>query len=441
MQLKKVTLHNFRCFEKLEVDLHPRLTVIVGDNGAGKTAVLEGICRALNPVLSNLSSANQRIQSKTIQDSDRRIVSLPKWGNKERWGRAETTGVEVQTHEGISWDIWSTAIPGKKVEGAIGRGELKQHLQPIVESYSTANPLPVPVCAYYGASRGSIEVPQRIWRSKINYSHPAAALVGTLEAYADFREMLAWFGMEEKSELMQNKGLTREQSQTLSTLDAVRKAIIALLHEEYQNPHFMDPGHKFVVERRADGAPMLVGQLSQGYRSMLALAMDFARRLAIANQYQPRLNYEPSIMLVDEIDVHLHPTWQQRVLRDLMLAFPNTQFIVTTHSPQVLSTVAREHIRKLQADGSGIKAEMPEFSPLAHESGDALAKVMDTHREPRLPIQDQIRKFEQLVRAGQEQSQEARDLRVLVEQAGYQFHESDLTKWRFLAKNAKHKGI
>ena len=142
-------------------------------------------------------------------------------------------------------------------------------------------------------------------------------------------------------------------------------------------------------------------------------------------------------MLIDEVDIHLHPTWQQRVLDDLMKAFPNTQIIVTTHSPQVLSTVSREHIRKLQPEGGIIKAEIPDFSPLAHESGAALARVMDTHREPRLPIQENIRRFEQLMRAGQEDSEEAQTLRELIEAMGYQFLDSDLRKWALLGRLKK----
>ena len=61
MRLKKVALKNFRCFDTLELELHPRLTVIVGENGAGKTAILDAIASALSPVVTQLSSANQRL--------------------------------------------------------------------------------------------------------------------------------------------------------------------------------------------------------------------------------------------------------------------------------------------------------------------------------------------------------------------------------------------
>ena len=143
--------------------------------------------------------------------------------------------------------------------------------------------------------------------------------------------------------------------------------------------------------------------------------------------------------MIDEVDMFLHPSWQQRIIAALSEAFESLQFIVTTHSPQVLTTVSSENIRVLSVDDDGAKATTPEFSPLAHESGDALAQVMGTQREPELPLQEDIRSYEQLVRAGQEGSPEAQEMRAKLEQAGYQFHESDLTTWRFLAERKKSR--
>lgn len=468
MRLKKITLRDFRCFEHLELDLHPRLTVLVGENGAGKTALLDGIASALSPVLGYLSSANQRLSGRGIQDGDFRVVQWPQSGGKVRWGMADYAQLQVETFDGPAWDVWRASASGKKPVQTKGQADLKHHLQAISDSYATAHPKLTPVIAYYGARRGYIEVPKRLRSAKENYGYPASALIGALDSMSNFREMLAWFDQEEAAELRDNRGVSDEDFTESPTLIAVRTAIEELLGGAYTNPHF-NKDHKFVLVRRADGAHLLVNQLSQGYQSMLALAMDFARRLAIANPwlrydsssfqnafvnllgaadwlyaesgyndpvnpYQPALGMgAPAIMLVNEIDLHLHPSWQQRVLGDLMRTFPLTQFIVTTHSPQVLSTVNRDTIRILQVTETGLEARKPDFSPLAHESGDALAKIMGTQREPELPMQNDIRRYEQLVRAGQETSSDAQQLRDTLENAGYQFHDSDLATWRFLA--------
>ena len=89
MRLKSVTLNNFRCFEHLKLELHPQLTVIVGNNGAGKTALLDGIATGLTPVLSHLSSANQRLNGRGIKDADFRIEATTGRGGKTQWAKAD----------------------------------------------------------------------------------------------------------------------------------------------------------------------------------------------------------------------------------------------------------------------------------------------------------------------------------------------------------------
>jgi predicted ATP-binding protein involved in virulence len=387
MRLKTVTLKNFRCFESLTLDLHPQLTVIVGSNGAGKTALLDGIATGLTPVLTHLSSANQRLSGRGFKDADFRIEGYPGRGGKTQWAKADFAQVMVETYDELRWDYWKPSGNTKGVEPPEKWGEtqLKDRLSSIYASYKTTHPLLTPTFAYYGASRGSIKVPERLREAKLNYEHPTAALYDCLDPASDFREMLEWFDLEESSELRENKGVVNDDFSPFSSLEAVRAAVMGLLGQ-YRNPHF-NSRHKFMLTRVSDCAPMLVEQLSQGYQSMLALAMDFARRLAIAN---PHLEYDdedyavqvinqaidqlaalgvvseeplqqsarmsaPAIMLVDEIDLHLHPSWQQRVLRDLVRTFPLTQFIVTTHSPQVLTTVPSECIRIMQ-DGKVYQA-------------------------------------------------------------------------------------
>ena len=473
MRLKSVTLNNFRCFESLTLELDPRLTVIVGENGAGKTALLDGIASGLTPVLTYLSSADQRLAGRGIKDSDFRLQGLPGQRGKMQWSAADYAQIMTTTEGGLRWDYWRPSASGKGRKPAQTWGEtaLKEHLNAITDSYKTENPALTPVFTYYGASRGHIEVPERMRPAKNNYEHPTSALVDCFNPRSDFREMLAWFDQEESSELRANKGVTGEDYTPFSSLEAVRATVVSLLGGAFRNPQF-NARHKFVLERASDGAELLVSQLSQGYQSMLAMAIDFARRLAIANRHVEYTNTHalqqallevisapdvqdlekeeafqhalsmsmPAIMLVDEIDLHLHPTWQQRVLDDLMRTFPRTQFIVTTHSPQVLTSVRREKIRILELHEGSLRVRMPDFSPLAHESGDALAKIMGTHREPQLPLQEDIRHYEQLVREGEEHTPTAQDLRTRLQQTGYQFHASDLATWRFLAERTAGKG-
>ena len=159
--------------------------------------------------------------------------------------------------------------------------------------------------------------------------------------------------------------------------------------------------------------------LSGGYRIMLALAADLARRMAQGNPHlENPLNAE-AIVLIDEVELHLHPLWQQRVLDDLVRTFPNTQFIVSTHSPQVLSTVKAEQIVHLYREDDEVLAEIPSAATLATygaKAGDVLASVMGVEeRPPDNPFKKTLDAYVKLIGEGQGESPEALEYRLQLE--------------------------
>ncbi|MEH0167369.1 AAA family ATPase [Roseateles microcysteis] len=440
MRLRKITLRNFRCFDELEVDLHPRLTVLVGDNGAGKTAILDAIAIGLSPILRHLSSADQRLKGVSIRDNDFRLVSHTGRSKRQAWTTSDTAQIVVDAAEDLQWDVWRPSIAGREPSRKFGEGKLVEYLAGVKKSIKYDGPELTPVFAYYGARRGYIEIPERLRSTQESYTHPTSALVGALEPLSDFKEMLKWFDAEEANELRANKGLLSDDYTPSKSLEAVRAAIKSVLGGAFHNPHF-SRDHKFVVESAGGGALFQVSQLSQGYQSMLALALDFARRLALGN---PQLEYDtpgalervwaawqaigqpieddavlehvpeapslmaPAVMLIDEVDLHLHPAWQQRVLADLMRTFPATQFIITTHSPQVLSTVRRENIRVL---GKDINGRFVAAEPLAKTYGEPSNVVLQSvmHVDPQPPIAEKpsLQRLTALVDQGAYASDEA----------------------------------
>ncbi len=443
MHLKKITLNNFRCFESLELDLHPRLTVIVADNGGGKTSVLDAIAIGLSPIFRALSSANQRLEGPGFKDNDFRITASDAYKTEIK---SDYTQVILESTQGFKWDNWRPSSKGQIPVTKIGQGDLNT-LSAIIESYKSA-PINLPVFAYYGALRGAIEIPERLRmssRKEVNYDYPTSALFGALDAASDFKELLKWFDAEESSELRKQKDSDYPISSI--ALDTVRRSITTVLGDRFSDPHF-DGKHKFVIRSTGDPKKLQIAQLSQGYQSMLALVMDFARRLALANrhlaessqqsldQVKAALDYfhtwdgqeesdteflewigrgpllAPSIMLVDEIDLHLHPSWQQKVIGDLMRAFPFTQFIVTTHSPQVLSTVKRESIRVLTQDTEGIwSAEIPKEETKGVESSTAMNDVMGVNQVPPVAEAGWRNDYTALIENGTHESPQGTELR------------------------------
>jgi len=181
--------------------------------------------------------------------------------------------------------------------------------------------------------------------------------------------------------------------------------------------------------------------LSDGIRNIIGLVADIAHRMARLNpQLEEKAATEtPGIVLIDEVDMHLHPEWQQVVIQSLKLAFPLIQFIVTTHSPQVLSTVRKENIRILLSDtDERWTATQPSTSPLGQESGNALATIMSTHPRPDIPeILSDVHVYEQLVRSGQGNSAEASQVLERLQTAGFEFRDADRALFDFLIKKGK----
>ena len=446
MRLERLRLRNFRCFDDLTVRFDEKLTVIIAENGAGKTAILDAIAIGFGRYLTKLPG----VAGRTTKDTDLRINTSERrepfmmlaWEARDRennqvvWsgGRKRDSAVTTAViREVLDDDMEALAKRGLK--------QIDEFALRLIEDDTENRAYFLPVIAYYGTNRAIRDEVQRRRGFKKQFSR-FEALVGALEPDSRFRAAFEWFNAMEDQE-RREKEAHRDFDYRLPELDLVRNAIVRMLPPGFSRPRTETRPLRFVIDRlMPDGATrtLRISQLSDGYRVVLGLVMDLARRMAQANTQFSRGGNSimnpldlPAIALIDEVDLHLHPEWQQRVLADLMQTFPGTQFIVTTHSPQVLSTVPRGNIRILEQDESGSRASIPDFSPLAHESGDALAKVMGTHREPPLPLQDDIRQYEQLVRAEQEQTPEAQALRTKLDIAGYQFHESDLATWRFLA--------
>jgi predicted ATP-binding protein involved in virulence len=169
---------------------------------------------------------------------------------------------------------------------------------------------------------------------------------------------------------------------------------------------------------------------------MIGLVADIAHRTARLNPHlgESAAIETPGIVLIDEVDMHLHPQWQQVVLKSLEQAFPLLQFIVTTHSPQVLTTLRKENIRIFSCDEQGKwTAPEPATSPLAHESGDALAHIMGTHPRPEIQnVLPDLHAYELLARAGKGDTNEAREIQKRLDAAGFEFNEAERALFDYL---------
>ena len=187
-------------------------------------------------------------------------------------------------------------------------------------------------------------------------------------------------------------------------LEAVRQAISSLI-PDFSNLRVRRSPLRMTLQKQ--GEELIVNQLSDGEKCLLAMVGDLARRLAIANPGLPDPLQGSGIILIDEIELHLHPKWQRGIIPDLTRTFPNCQFIVTTHSPQVISDVKPEGIYLLEKTDQGVIAKQPESS-FGRDSNRILEDLMDVPERPQ-EIKDSLLELFRMIDAGNLES--ARNLR------------------------------
>ena len=327
MKLKRVVLNNYRGICFAELGLGSRLTLLVGENGSGKSTILQAIAVGLGEVLTYLPGVSGI--------GFRRQGDIHQQGGRD----APFTRITLETTEGLGWDRTlrrdRSQNTTRQIPSPLGLKGLQQHLNhQILDPANQGLPFTLPVLVHYGVSRALLDVPLSRKGFPKEFSR-VEALAGALEATSRFRRAFAWFYFKENEEqrLQRDK---RDFDARLPELEAVRRGLKAMF-PDLSEPCIKLRPLRFVV--KLNGEEFDVQQLSDGYITMISLTLDLCSRFATAN---PHLN-DPlaaeAIVLIDEVDLHLHPRWQMRVVQDLLRTFPNTQFILTTHSPVVLEGV------------------------------------------------------------------------------------------------------
>ena len=323
--------------------------------------------------------------------------------------------IELSTTDGITWDMQR----GPWSRRAIGTRELRKEIDKIVEAdmgRDEKHPAALPILAFYDTDRAVFEIPQRRRGFTQEFSR-YQALDGAFSVRTNFRGFFIWFHTKENEELRLQRQL-RDFSFQLKELRAVRDAITGVLNGVSELHTELNP-LRFVLSVNTEGGKretLEIAQLSGGYRIMLALVADLARRMAQGNPHLDNPLESEAVVLIDEVDLHLHPKWQQRVLSDLLRTFPNAQFIVSTHSPQVLTTVKPEHVVELYREGVSVFAGGAAGHTYGATAGDVLTVVMGTEeRPPGNEFVNALNEYMRLVGEGLGESEDALHLRSKLE--------------------------
>lgn len=341
MRIDKLRIKNFKGFEEETFLLNPHFTVFIGDNAKGKTSVLDALAVAAGSFLRGIDVA--KLESRSIDRNEIRVVTkdgqpLPQlpveihvFGNVN--GKSLDEGW-LRTVDKIS--------PKKTNTTYVKAKNIEKVAEDMLKLSRSGNNVIFPVIAYHGTGR--------LWavHEKLNYQKQEEGVVmaytNALSAKVSPNEFLEWYKTQE------DEVKKFEQPLQISLLKAFKKVVTSIIPDNrWQDIAFDNKENELAgifTTEEGKKEKLKFTQLSDGYRNIVALASDIAFR---AIQLNPHLGEEavvktPGIVLIDEIDMHLHPNWQKRIVDDLKNTFPNIQFIATTHSPFIVQSLKSEEL-------------------------------------------------------------------------------------------------
>jgi len=339
MRVTRLRLANLRPIEAAEFKFHPGFNLLVGVNGVGKSSVLDALGVCLSGVVKHVNRLRTQV-TRFVADDVRIGADALTVECGVQIGQQEYNYYAHKPRETSAVQKKKVGVPHKEVHDTPVKAGFVGDRPPIVTGKEPGG-RPLAVMFYTGRAIPSERAPGK-----------AVAAGGVSAAYAEafvsrelrLGEFAAWLRVQE--------ALRAENAPTGRRLAVFANAVERFL-PGYGNLRGSGGVPKLLIDRA--GTTLEVRQLSEGERGALALVLDLTRRLAQANPgfADPAAEAE-AVVLIDEIDLHLHPTWQRQIARNLVETFPQCQFIATTHSPQVVGEAERDRIQII-ADGKAYR--------------------------------------------------------------------------------------
>lgn len=356
MYITNIKITNFRGIEILDIRLNKEGAVFYGINGVGKSSIIQAVNIIFSRILDRTSLGKFKNQIR-IQEED------------VRYGSSVVQIVTDIVMKDQKY-IVSRSYDKKKRKHTISKDSLNEISEFIRNDLAESDNSDLPIFVMYGVNRSVIDIPLRI-RDKHSFDRIAAYEKSS--AGTDFRVFFEWFRNQEdyENQVRANQDIGYQDSQ----LKAVRQAIYNIMPGFSNLMVERKPRLRMVVTK--DNTKLSINQLSDGEKCYIAMIGDLARRMAIANPNAMNPLLCSGIVLIDEIELHLHPEWQRKIVYALCNTFPNIQFIITTHSPQVLGEVKDMDVFKLIKKAGNVTAQKVE-STFGRDSDFILKQFMDT---------------------------------------------------------------
>ncbi|MBE9070808.1 AAA family ATPase [Leptolyngbya cf. ectocarpi LEGE 11479] len=375
MRIDRLEIKNFKKFSEHSLELHPQFTLLVGDNGTGKTSVLDALAIAAGVWLVKVPDSNLANSRRNILSTEIRLEAVEA-GDRTQFVECKPVQVNATGCIGNQHDIhWLRQIRqgGAKTSNTDAK-EAVEIITQLFEQDRRGEDVWFPVIAYYGAGRAWLPSNERRKKAKQNGASPShrwEAFYDCFEERIRLSDLQTWFQKEALAAI-------NRQGRMRPGYDVVKFAILRCIPEA--NDLWFDPDRAEVV-LLIDNDPQPFSHLSAGQKMMVALIADIAIKVVTQNaMFLPEsidfgsddlpciLQKTMGLILIDEIDVHLHPKWQRQVVNDLKTTFPSIQFVCTTHSPFIIQSINQGELRSLDSeDLQAVEYENQSIEDIAEE--------------------------------------------------------------------------
>lgn len=407
MRLKKISFKDFRLFENFELVFpDENFIVLIGNNGSGKTTILDGIAKCLEHFVGVMTSAEEKGHKifNTISEQDLTI-------GLEKQTSTVTSQINVFDKEINFLSSWNKNVAGttyeisdvnflKDKKKQIELGTLRTYpilgyldinrTNPLTSNDRKKNNLPLILDEVYNTVTMDV--------NNFSFVNDWYVAVSTEETFLKDQKKDPDFELESL------KHIRKAFNDFLKELNTPFKGVTVQIQEG--SPYKMDSITKFFFGVIKNEQILSYNQLSSGEKSIINIVFSIARKLVLGNRTSSEPLNGKGVILIDEIDLHLHPSWQVKIVKALRTTFPNVQFIMTTHSPLVLSGVRRNEIISLSNDGASIGDKIPNMygataneqlekvliSPIQNEEVIPFRKELD-----RLILEDKYDEAEKLI--------------------------------------------
>lgn len=375
MQINNIAVKNFRCFENFNASLNNKLTVIVGNNGSGKSSLLDAISISIGTFLIGFDGVSSPSISK--DDALNRCYDMGSVVELQPQFPVVISASGIVDEKRISWKRELKSPAGRTV--VTEAKELVSISTEFQQQLREGKKILLPLVSYYGTGRLWAQPKERKTSDLMAFNRQLG-YTDCLAAVSNEKMMRKWF---EKMTLQSatNGAPAQELLAVKSAIIQCFKSITGLSNVDVQfnlDTHELDVLYCAETGERKR-YPMR--ELSDGYKNTLSMVADIAYRMAVLDPWllSNVLTETPGIVLIDEIDLHLHPRWQQRIIGDLRRIFPKIQFIVSTHAPLVINSVKRENLLILTDQQEAVN---PQTEVFGRDANAILNSIMSTDERP-----------------------------------------------------------